>query len=149
MGVALHALIELQTPPVDTGKRYEFPGTPPDLAGKSKPLRWVPVVDAPDPTFDPDVEKLERAPDAVTATEVTRSRVVVALSAEELEGVARRKKLATAGGAVATLRTWATQAQGTTVTQGNAVATLQTVVNRLGVFFDRFADLLEGQYVDK
>jgi hypothetical protein len=47
--------------------------------------------------------------------------------------------------AVATLRVWADQAETTTVTSGNAVATLQTVVSRLGVFFDNFADLLEVQ----
>lgn len=48
-------------------------------------------------------------------------------------------------GAIATLRTWSDQAAATNVTQGNAVATLQTVVTRLGVFFDRFADLLENR----
>ncbi len=45
-------------------------------------------------------------------------------------------------GGVKTLRLWATQAQGTTVTNTNAVATLQIVIDRLGLFFDRFADLL-------
>ena len=45
-------------------------------------------------------------------------------------------------GAVRTLRTWSRQAQNTTVTNNNAVATLQVVVDRLGLFFDRFADLL-------
>lgn len=45
-------------------------------------------------------------------------------------------------GGIKTLRQWATQAQNTTVTNGNAVATLQIVVDRLGLFFDRFADLL-------
>ena len=48
--------------------------------------------------------------------------------------------------AVSTLRTWSDQAANTTVTQGNAVATLQIMVDRLGVFFDRFADLVEVQY---
>lgn len=47
--------------------------------------------------------------------------------------------------AIATLRQWSLDAQGTTVTQGNAVTVLQVVVNRLGVFFDDFADLLEDQ----
>ncbi len=50
--------------------------------------------------------------------------------------------------AVTTLRQWATDAQSTTVTSGNAVATLQTVVDRLGVFFDRFADLIESKRLD-
>ena len=47
--------------------------------------------------------------------------------------------------AVATLRQWADDAEATTVTSGNAVATLNTVVDRLGVFFDRFADLVESR----
>jgi hypothetical protein len=52
----------------------------------------------------------------------------------------REDRLATS---IENLRQWADQAEATTVTSGNAVATLQTVVTRLGVFFDRFADLLE------
>lgn len=44
---------------------------------------------------------------------------------------------------IPTMRQWASDARGTTVTSGNAVATLQVVVNRLGTFFDKFADLLE------
>lgn len=48
--------------------------------------------------------------------------------------------------AVAVLRQWAADADAVTVTSGNAVATLATVVDRLGVFFDRFADLLEDTY---
>ena len=50
--------------------------------------------------------------------------------------------------AVTTLRQWATDAQTTTVTSGNAVATLQTVVDRLGIFFDRFVDLIESRRLD-
>ena len=45
--------------------------------------------------------------------------------------------------ALPVLRQWASDARATTVTSGNAVATLQVVVNRLGTFFDNFADLLE------
>jgi len=45
---------------------------------------------------------------------------------------------------VPTLRQWASDARGTTVTAGNAVATLQVVVNRLGTFFDGMADLIEA-----
>lgn len=44
--------------------------------------------------------------------------------------------------AISVLRQWADDAQSTTVTSGNAVAVLTVVVGRLGVFFDRFADLL-------
>ena len=43
---------------------------------------------------------------------------------------------------VATLHQWALDANNTTVTSQNAVATLNVVVKRLGTFFDRFADLL-------
>ena len=50
--------------------------------------------------------------------------------------------------AVTALRQWATDAAATTVTSGNAVATLQTVVDRLGIFFDRFADLIESKRLD-
>lgn len=63
-------------------------------------------------------------------------------SEEEQRNLARADALRQA---VATLRTWSSQASGTTVTSGNAVATLQTVVTRLGIFFDRFADLLDHQ----
>ncbi len=46
--------------------------------------------------------------------------------------------------AVSTLRQWALDAEGTTVSNGNNTAVTQTMVNRLGVFFDRFADLIES-----
>jgi hypothetical protein len=48
--------------------------------------------------------------------------------------------------AIDTLRTWAAQARGTTVTTANHLATTQTVVTRLGTFFDRFADDLENRF---
>ena len=47
---------------------------------------------------------------------------------------------------IATLRAWADEAATTKVTSANAVNTLQVVVTRLGLFFDRFADLIEQQY---
>lgn len=46
--------------------------------------------------------------------------------------------------AIATLRAWADDAEGTIVTTQNAVTVLQVTVDRLGTFFDRFADLLEN-----
>jgi hypothetical protein len=55
---------------------------------------------------------------------------------------ARRESFAQA---IGTLRQWAKDADAVTVTQGNAVQVLQVVVDRLGVFFDRFADLLEHE----
>lgn len=42
------------------------------------------------------------------------------------------------------LRNQATTAQGTTVTAGNTVAVLQTVVNDLAIFCNRLADFIEG-----
>lgn len=45
--------------------------------------------------------------------------------------------------ALATLRTWSTQAATTTVTTNNVVAISQTTITRLGIFFGNFADLLE------
>ncbi len=49
---------------------------------------------------------------------------------------------------VTTLRQWAADAAGTTVTTGNQVVVLQQVVDRLGTFFDRFADLIESRRLD-
>ena len=46
-------------------------------------------------------------------------------------------------GAIPTLRQWATDAAAVTVTTGNNTAVTQTMVDRLAIFFDRFADLLE------
>lgn len=93
-------------------------------------------------TFDLTVELIAGVP-----TEVWTER---AKTQEELDAEAAADRQATRvmdlTSSVATLRTWADDAAATTVTSGNAVATLQVVVNRLGVFFDRFADLLENQY---
>lgn len=44
---------------------------------------------------------------------------------------------------VTTLRSWAEDARNTTVTGANNDAVTQQVVDRLGTFFDRFADLIE------
>jgi len=71
---------------------------------------------------------------------VISSRQVVRDVTEQLAFATREANLAAS---VATLRQWASDARGTSVTSGNAVATLQVVVNRLGVFFDQFADLLQ------
>lgn len=51
--------------------------------------------------------------------------------------------------AIAALRQWADDAESTTATSGNAVAVLNTVLDRLAIFFDRFADLLEAQRMDQ
>lgn len=46
--------------------------------------------------------------------------------------------------AIPVLRQWANDAETTTATTQNAVAVLNVVLDRLGVFFDNFADLLES-----
>lgn len=51
-------------------------------------------------------------------------------------------------GVVAVLRNQAQLAASTTVTSGNAVAVLQTVVNDLAVFCARLADLIESFGID-
>lgn len=106
------------------------------------------------PSFNPLTQKLSGAwvddPQANTAV-FTWS--VVSLTAEEAAAAAleadRDAKRQLVAQAIPTLRQWASDARGVTVTSGNAVATLQTVVNRLGTFFDRFADLLEGTRIDR
>lgn len=72
----------------------------------------------------------------------TRGFVPTAMNNDDREVLLNQTR-ANLHASIATLRQWAADARATNVTQGNAVATLQTVVNRLGTFFDRFADDLE------
>jgi hypothetical protein len=103
------------------------------------------------PAYNPATQKLVPGwVDDVQNQTATWTYAIVALDANEITEynveqarLAKRANLNAA--AIATLRDWANQSRATTVTSGNAVATLQTVVNRLGTFFDRFADLLEVQ----
>lgn len=75
----MHALINI-TALTDTGKRHDFGGdTPPDYSQKDR--KWVPVVVAADPAFDPDTERLQKAADVITLTELTQSKEVVPLDA--------------------------------------------------------------------
>ena len=67
---------------------------------------------------------------------------------EQIDSDDRDTKGTNVSQAVTTLRQWAVDAAGTTVTTGNQVTVLQQVVNRLGVFFDRFADLIESKRLD-
>lgn len=74
------------------------------------------------------------------------------LTQDEKDGVAdaianeeRQVKATAVDNAVATLRQWAVDADGTTVTNGNNTTVTQQMVDRLGVFFDRFADLVESK----
>ena len=68
---------------------------------------------------------------------------------EDADTADRAAKLTGIGNKVATLRGWADTAESTTVTNGNAVTVLQAVVDNLAVFYDGFADLLEGMRIDK
>lgn len=97
--------------------------------------------DTPTTTHDRSVELVDGTP-TVVWTERPKT-------ADELKNEAREQKRTTVGNAVATLRQWADDAEATTATSGNAVAVLNTVVDRLGVFFDRFADLIEAQGIDQ
>lgn len=122
----------------------------PDLAVDVTILKEV---IAPIPTPNPATHKLgpgEWAHDIPNQT-ATFSRPVVALTTEELAEIEgnndRQTKATNLSASIATLRTWSTEAAGTTVTAGNVVAVTQTMVNRLGIFFSRFADLLEVQRI--
>lgn len=113
---------------------------------------WFPVADTP-PTHDPALEVLEVGGVDVVDGRPVRAYTVRVKTADELADDAdvadRQMKREQVGNAVAALRQWADDAEATTVTSGNAVAVLGTVVARLGVFFDRFADLIEAQRIDR
>ena len=66
----------------------------------------------------------------------------------QIDNEDRETKADNVSQSVTTLRQWATDAAGTTVTTGNQVVVLQQVVDRLGTFFDRFADLIESRRLD-
>lgn len=108
-----------------------------------------------DPNYDPETEKLDEGHwDDDPAREMTIfSRKATQLTENELAINAEKKdrvnKRVALKNAIPVLRGWADDAEGTTVTSGNAVNVLQTVVNRLGKFFDNFADMLEVQQIDK
>lgn len=105
--------------------------------------------------YDPNTQKIERQPPVadLVAETYTYNWNIVNLTQNEIDRIIddqdRNQKLTNVKNSIATMRSWATEAQNTTVTSGNAVSVLQTVTNRLGVFFDRFADLLEAQRIDK
>lgn len=64
-------------------------------------------------------------------------------TAIELKFDADQLKITKLLASIATLRSWANTARAATVTSGNAVATLSTVVKNLAEFYDGFADLLD------
>lgn len=115
----------------------------------------VRIVQVARPAYDPATQKL-----VATAVEtgsnpivLTRDWSIVALTQPELDVIAdnaaRNAKRTLVANAIPTLRTWVTQLEAVTVTSGNAVATLQALIDRQEVFYARFADLLEYQRIDK
>ena len=109
---------------------------------------WFAVTDTPRPpdtpttTHDRTVELVNNVP---TVVWTERPKTQAELDAEQAaaESTVRRTDLQAA---VSTLRQWSDDAEATTVTNGNNQAVTQTMVTRLGVFFDRFADLLTETY---
>jgi hypothetical protein len=113
---------------------------------------FIPVTDPGAPpitslqTFDPStVELIGGAP---TTVHHPRDKTAAELAADA-DAADRAAKALAVSQAVATLRQWAVEARGVTVTTTNSVVVLQTVVTRLGVFFDRFADLVQSQRLDR
>jgi hypothetical protein len=112
-------------------------------------------VNAPLPPFNPATERLDEGVfvDDPANQVTTFTRGVVALTQAELDAIAentdRDAKRVLVAQAIPTLRQWSIDAAGTTATSGNAVAVLNTILQRLSVFFNRFADLLEVQRIDK
>jgi hypothetical protein len=113
---------------------------------------WFVVTDTP-PAYDPATEVLENGGVVVVAGRPVFDYTVRPKTAAEVEAEAdladRRLKGAQIGREVVTLRQWADDAEAVTVTSGNAVATLNIIIDRLAVFFDRFADLIEHQGLDR
>lgn len=161
------------TYPVDTTKRYCIWNTVtnaphmglanvkwPNPAGEPSPhaspnLEHLLVVRNPAPApSDPSTHKMVREfiPDLLASTYVETWKEVE-LTPQEIarreDTAARERKAGNVSSSIDTLRAWADQAKNTTVTSQNAVATLQVVSNRLGRFFDHFADLVEGQRLDQ
>lgn len=70
------------------------------------------------------------------------SQIPPELEAKVRDQVAKRQKLK---GATATLRQWAEDARTSpAVTTGNVVQQVQTMKDRLGTFFDHFADFIDA-----
>lgn len=113
-----------------------------DLPGTGRRWRqacgWFEVVDT-EPPAHGDGEVAEFTVELVDGRPV-KVWTVRPLTVDELAVRDRRARLAAAADV---LREWAAEAALVTVTSTNAVQVLNVVVDRLAVFFDRFADLLE------
>lgn len=141
----MHALIKPSTLEF-TGRLRNFVGETPPVLRAEKDLKWVPVLaDPPDPAFDPDTEKVVFGPHDITIDSAQRTKQVVPLSAGELKDKANAAKLENMRNSIDTLRQWAQDAQNVTVTPANHEQVTQVLANRIGVVFDRLADLVEGQ----
>jgi hypothetical protein len=94
--------------------------------------------------FDPSTVEYRRY-DGLLALQEQRAATneETAIVDKKIARDARQAKVAAVDQAVTALRSWAEDARNTTVTTGNHETVTQTVVDRLGVFFDRFADLIE------
>lgn len=109
---------------------------------------WLPVVDTPKPP-ESDTTVHTRSVELIAGTPtvmwIGRLKTADELASDAIatESAQRTVNLTSA---IGTLRQWSEDAGNMAVTSGNVVATTQIVVNRLSVFFDRFADLLEQQY---
>ncbi len=67
---------------------------------------------------------------------------------DQIDEEDREQKGTNVSQAVATLRQWASDAAGTNVNNGNNRAVTQQLVDRVGIFFERFADLVESKRLD-
>jgi hypothetical protein len=109
---------------------------------------WFPVTDTPRPadtattTFDRSVVLVAGVP-TVTWAERLKTQAELDSEVAAAESTVRRTDLQAS---VSVLRQWADDAAATTVTAGNIAAVTQTMVNRLGIFFDRFADSVIEQF---
>lgn len=125
------------------------------LTGTNVDLVILAQVIAPTPTFTNTSHKLDVGiwVDNTNTQTATFTNPIVVLTPTEsnivvvaLNRITQKNSLSNS---LTTLRSWATQAAGTTVTTNNNVAVLQTITTRLGLFFDQFADLLEIQRINQ
>jgi hypothetical protein len=107
------------------------------------------------PSFDSATHKLDNwrwvdDPDEQTATYTADAVELSQAELDERADNARRAAFqSTLAAGITTMREWADQMDTVTVTTGNAVATVQALVDKLPTFFRGFADLLEFLRVDK
>lgn len=130
------------------GKWPRADGQP--LSGTNVNLQILREVNAALPAYTNTSHKLDNGTwlhntNANTLT-ATFTYAPVVLTAVESNQISKRLVLSNA---VTTLRTWSSQAAGTTVTSNNVVSVTQTTITRLGIFFANFADLLEVQRLNQ